>query len=213
MAKTDFFTGILGNAARAKILRFLFAAPGECRTADEIAAHSQVQRAAVTRELKALQKLGIVRDTPCERESTAKSAKGKEGAPSMKRVPGWAVDTLAEQYRALAAFIRETEPSAQDSIMEKLKGIGRTKLVIASGCFVEEERGPSRLDLLIVGDRINERKVSTALRAAEAQHGREIAYAVFTSDEFKYRYDIRDRLIRDVLDYPHQILVDKLGII
>jgi hypothetical protein len=64
--------------------------------------------------------------------------------------------------------------------------------------------------MLIIGEKLNERKVATALRALEAEQGREVAYAVFTPDEFKYRLDVFDRLVRDVLDYPHRVVLDKL---
>src|SRR3989344_4479321 len=43
----------------------------------------------------------------------------------------------------------------------------------------------------------------------ETAPGREIRYAVFSTPEFRYRLTIQDRLIRDTLDYPHLVLLDK----
>ena len=41
--------------------------------------------------------------------------------------------------------------------------------------------------------------------------GRELRYALLSSDDLLYRLTVSDRLIRDVLDYPHRIVLDKLG--
>lgn len=204
----DILIGLLGNTARAKVLRFLFASPHESRTYHDIASHAQLSIATARRELKMLEKLGII-----HARSSAPQHKKKGAVSRAKREMGWVVTTEHEMYRVVAAFVRDTEPDAKEGVMEKLKGIGSTKLLIASGCLVEGEESPSRLDLLIVGDRINERKVSAALRTIEAHYGREVAYAVFSTTEFRYRYDIRDRLVRDILDYPHQVLLDKLRLL
>jgi hypothetical protein len=43
--------------------------------------------------------------------------------------------------------------------------------------------------------------------------GKELRYAFFSTDEFKYRMSMYDKLVRDILDYPHKVLLDKLGIL
>jgi hypothetical protein len=47
----------------------------------------------------------------------------------------------------------------------------------------------------------------------EAEIGKELRYAYFSTDEFRYRLSMYDKLIRDILDYPHRVLLDKLGIL
>jgi hypothetical protein len=49
--------------------------------------------------------------------------------------------------------------------------------------------------------------VNSHIRALEAEIGREIVYAVFDYKEFLYRLNMYDKLIRDVLDFPHKVLV------
>ena len=46
----------------------------------------------------------------------------------------------------------------------------------------------------------------------ESEIGKELRYAFFDTQEFKYRMSIYDKLVRDILDYPHTVLVDKMGI-
>ena len=46
----------------------------------------------------------------------------------------------------------------------------------------------------------------------EAELGREIRYASFATEDFRYRTGVYDRLLRDVFDYPHRLLIDKIGL-
>ncbi len=209
MAKTDFLAELLDNQVRAKIIRLFCATPAACFTAEEITQRSQIPSAKTTeKELKVLQKLGLVRPTRCARE-----VKQKSGSSGRKvQVPGWTGNPTNDYFKVLGVFVRDTEPAAEESILGKLKGAGNIKLVVASGFFAAVENNPSRIDLLIVGEKLNERKIASALRSIEAQHGREIAYAAFSTQDFRYRLDIYDRLIRDVLDYPHHVLLDLLKV-
>jgi len=50
----------------------------------------------------------------------------------------------------------------------------------------------------------------TAVADIEANFGRELRFATFTTEDFAFRVDVKDRLLRDVFDYPHEIIVDKL---
>jgi len=83
-------------------------------------------------------------------------------------------------------------------------------LTILSGIFINEEN--SRVDLFIVGDSIKKRKLFVFLRDLEAEVGKEIDYVVFSTADFNYRYDMFDRFIRDVLEKPHEKLINKLRI-
>jgi hypothetical protein len=41
----------------------------------------------------------------------------------------------------------------------------------------------------------------------EAEIGGELSYAVFETKEFLYRLNMYDKLVRDILDYPHEVVV------
>ena len=66
--------------------------------------------------------------------------------------------------------------------------------------------------MLVVGDRMKERKLRTAVRRLEAELGKEVRYSLLSSEQFFYRIGLNDHLVRDVLDYPHKIVLDKLNI-
>ena len=84
------------------------------------------------------------------------------------------------------------------------------KLAIAAGAFINSDS--SRIDLVIVGDKINRRKIESLLHQWEANAGRELTYALMSTEEFKYRLDMFDRFIRDVLESAHDKLINLLNI-
>ena len=94
-------------------------------------------------------------------------------------------------------------------VAKKVGGAGKIKLIITAGEFIQEE--DSRVDILIVGDGLRDSRLKAVIRDLEAHMGKELRYAAFSTGDFTYRLGIYDRLIRDVLDYPHQIIVDRLA--
>ena len=113
-------------------------------------------------------------------------------------------------YNELRTLVLKSNPASREKILSRLKTLGRIKLAILAGIFLNAEN--SRVDLLVVGDNIKKRKLSNFLRDLEAEVGREIDYVVFSSGDFNYRYDMFDRFIRDVLEKPHEKLINKLKI-
>jgi len=65
---------------------------------------------------------------------------------------------------------------------------------------------------LIVGDGIKNKSLANFLKDLESEVGKEIDYVVLTTADFKYRYDMFDRFIRDILEKPHEKLINKLKI-
>jgi len=113
-------------------------------------------------------------------------------------------------YNELRTLVLKSSPASKEKILSRLKSLGRVKLTILSGIFLNAEN--SRVDLLVVGDNIKKAKLSNFLRDLEAEVGKEIDYVVFSTADFNYRYDMFDRFLRDVLEKPHEKLINKLKI-
>ena len=50
-------------------------------------------------------------------------------------------------------------------------------------------------------------KIEEGIRKLEAEIGAELVYAIFDTKEFIYRLNMYDKLVRDILDYPHEVLL------
>ena len=61
--------------------------------------------------------------------------------------------------------------------------------------------------MLIVGDKLKRNKIEEGIHKLEALLGAEIVYAVFDTKEFNYRLNMYDKLVRDIIDYPHTVLI------
>ena len=93
----------------------------------------------------------------------------------------------------------------KQKLLNNFKNVGQIKLLVISGVFIKNNH--SRVDLLIVGDKIKRGKIEESIRKFEAEIGTELVYAVFSAKEFVYRLNMYDKFIRDILDYPHEILL------
>ena len=83
-------------------------------------------------------------------------------------------------------------------------------MVIVSGVFIQNPE--SRVDLLIVGDNLKKGAITRIVKTMEAEIGKELIFASFETPDFHYRLGMYDKLVRDILDYPHQKLLDKLNL-
>ena len=94
-------------------------------------------------------------------------------------------------------------------IVRRLSKVGKLKLVLISGVFTQDK--DSRVDMLVVGNNINKTTLSKVVKTIEAELGKELVYAFFETSDFEYRMSMYDKLIRDIMDYPHQVLLNKIS--
>ena len=113
-------------------------------------------------------------------------------------------------YNELKTLVLKSSPASKKKILKRLKDLGKINLAILSGIFVNAEN--ARVDLLVVGDNIKQKKLSNFFKDLEAEIGKEIDYVVLSTQDFKYRYDMFDRFILDVLEKPHEKLINKIKI-
>jgi hypothetical protein len=91
-----------------------------------------------------------------------------------------------------------------------VRKIGNIKLLVLGGIFRNNEADGA--DLLIVGDKINSRKLTTFLKDLEAEVGKELNCASMSAKEFNYRYDMYDRFVRDLINENKDVLINKLNL-
>ena len=113
-------------------------------------------------------------------------------------------------YNELKELVAKASPASKEEMLKRLKSLGKIKLALLAGVFINSDT--SRADLLIVGDNIKPAKFNNFIRKLEAEVCKEIGYALMTTKEFHYRYDMYDRFIRDLLDFKHEKLINKLKI-
>lgn len=187
----DALAKLFGSSARVKLLRLFLFNEQESFTVQDAAFRAKVGKEAARKEIKLLADAKILRK---------RTAKGPAQFASNPRYP---------HYEALRIFLRSSTGVTDDNIVGLLRRAGTLRVVALSGLFTGvPEPG---IDILVVGDKLDDRTLSTAVHALEAELGRELRYASFTTEDFRYRVGVYDRLVRDVFDYPHRTILDKIG--
>jgi hypothetical protein len=173
---------LLGSLARVKIMRLFLLNQGEGFTSKDIAKRSRVSKDALRKELKLLASIGFIK----------------------KRSKDFIFNPTFKYGTEIEGLLVNSDTVDSESILEIFKKTGKVKLVIASGVFIKNK--DSRVDLLIVGDKLKRSKIEDGVRRLEAEIGMELVYAVFDGKEFAYRLNMYDKLIRDILDFPHEVI-------
>lgn len=200
----DAFAKILGGAARLKLLRLFLFNPGNTFAKEEVIQRLKISPKSATREVGLLEKSGLIK-----RKMVTLERPGARGVRKV-RAQGWIVDQAFPFFPLLQRFLIDTTLLEKDEIVARLRSAGRIDLLVVSGVFAKHWE--ARLDLLVVGSRLKEATLEEGIKGMEAELGRELHYAVLSTEEFYYRRSIQDRLIRDVMDFPHEVLIDRVGL-
>ena len=173
---------ILGSPARVKIMRLFLLNPKNGFSRKDIIKRSRVNPNTVSREIKLLASIDFIK-----RHKTT-----------------WFFDPLFKYGGELERLLVGADTLDKKTIADNFKKVGRVKLLLVSGIFIKNK--DTRVDLLIVGDKMKRSKIEEEVRKLEAEIGTELVYAVFDTKEFIYRLDMYDKLVRDILDFPHEVI-------
>ncbi len=175
---------ILGSQARVKIMRLFLLNPTIGFTSQEVEKRSRVNKALVNKELKLLSSINFTK----------------------KRNQDWYFNTAFKYATEVEDLLINSDSLDKNIILETFKKVGKIKLLVVSGIFIKEK--DSRVDLLIVGDKLRKSKIEDGMRKLEAEIGAELTYSVFETKEFIYRINMYDKLVRDILDFPHDVILE-----
>lgn len=159
-------------------------------TAIEVAKGVRAPRAKVSTELLALTKSGIVIMRP------------------PRKVPRFLISEahpLVPHLREL--LIEAMNPNDRD-ILAAFRGVSGLLFLVVAGVLAHDERGS--VDLLIVSRNPHSSKVPRAVARVERLAGLTLRYSVMDLEEYQKRRQSFDRMLRDVLDFSHRILVMRL---
>lgn len=196
---------LFGGAAIVKILRLFLMNPDEIIEKKDVEKRAKINSTDATKELKMLEEIGLVKH-----RSFFKDKKYKSGKIKKVREKGYLVDNTHKLFLPLQSLLIKNSPMSSNSMIKKLNRHGKVNLVVISGIFIQDP--DSRVDLLVVGDSIKEKSMKNTISVIESEIGKQIRYTIFETNDFKYRLGVYDRLIRDILDYPHQVILDKIGL-
>lgn len=193
---------LFGSTARVKLLRFFLFNPSKEFTFDEISRRARLVRRTARTEINALERAGVIRKKQVYVQVDGKSKK--------TRAVGYTLNEKFTELAALQTFLFETAPINQKTLLRHLRKAGKLDFVAMCGVFVREFE--HRLDVLVAMKEVPQSKIEAAIRSLESELGIEIRFAALESEDLVYRVGLHDKLTRDVFDYKHTILIDKLDV-
>lgn len=184
---------LFGSKTRVKLLQLFYGNPNRSFYVREITRKIDEQINSVRRELSNLLNIGII------------------VSDNNNNKLYYEVNQEFDFYAPLATIFGgnttqiAAKPIADADQLEGLKAIGRVELALYTGQFTRDES--SGIDALFVGD-INTHALQKFVTDLEAKEGKEIRYTVMSLEDFKYRQQVKDRFINNVIDAKKQVLVD-----
>ncbi len=198
---------LFGSPSRVKLMRLFLMNPEDVFDVAEMRKRSRVLGATLRKEVTLLENIGLIKQRMMIKMRPKRSGRG--GELEKRKVNGYGMDSRFPYLAALRALVTEIALGKED-VAARFRNCGQLKLIIVAGIFLDEES--SRIDILLVGDKMKKPLIESALRRLEAELGKELIYAVMETPDFEYRFGIYDKFIRDIIDYPHLVVLNKLNL-
>jgi hypothetical protein len=219
---------LFGSNTRVKILKLFLSQPENKFYIRQISRDLRLQLNSVRRELDNLEQFGLLISNPTIVDARAKeedeyldfnkAAKIKKVDKPKKQLKKsvsklekkyYQINTNFVIYEEIKSLVVKAQVLYERDFIKKLAKAGQTRLLILTGFFVNQ---PNKLaDLLIVG-RFNKNKLHKLIKDLEDELGREVNYALMNTSEFKYRRDITDVFLYDILENKKIVIIDEFGL-
>ncbi len=190
---------LFGSKTRVKLLQLFYSNPNRSFYVREITRKIDEQINSVRRELSNLLNIGIIVSDNNNNKLYYEVNQSYDFYEPLAAIFG------GENKQQVAA-----QPIADADHKDELRALGRVDLALYTGQFTRDES--AGIDALFVGD-INAHALQKYITDLEAKEGKEIRYTLMSMDDFKYRQQVKDRFINNVIDAKKQILVDTQGLL
>jgi hypothetical protein len=197
----DILGKLLGGVGRVKIMRLFLLNPEQGFETSDTAERSRLSASIARRTMSSLVAMNFVKKKSFIKEITD----GRSGKVKKKRVQGYFLNLEFPYIQELRALLIEGDFMKHDDIARRFRPAGKVQLLVVSGIFMK--KSASRLDVLVVGDNIRKSYIQKTIAVLESELGTELSYALFDTNDFKYRVSMYDKLLRDVFEYPHERLI------
>lgn len=179
---------LLHSPTRIKILKFFIFQPDVRATAKVVAGTIGVSQSSLEKEIRALVRHNII------------SAR-RQGKSIF-----YTVNRAHYLREALELFLQSATNVDHRIIADVFRGTRGLTCAVASGMLVDDSRATIDLLLVVRKKHAYDPGITRAMKRAEKLIALPLRYAVLEVKEFEERFEARDRLLRDVFEFPHAIL-------
>ncbi|MDD5527487.1 MAG: hypothetical protein PHO56_00735 [Patescibacteria group bacterium] len=209
---------LFGSHSRVKILKAFLFHPEERYYIRQLSRDLSLQVNSVRRELENLEEFGLLlsgaesgaenREGLIEEKNSDRPAFAKASADKQEK-KYFRVNRDFPLFEDVKGLIIKSQLLHKDDLSKDLLKAGSIKLLVLTGAFVNDFKAPT--DMLIVG-KINKERLLKIIRNLEKDLGREVNFTLLAASEFKYRRDIADIFLYNLLEKEKIIVIDEIGI-
>lgn len=190
---------LFGSKTRVKLLKLFYGNPNRAFYVREITRKIDEQINSVRRELSNLLNVGII---------TSDTTNNKLYYEVNQKYEYY--DPLLVIFGGKKVNLQSTDDQVEVVNDEEFRSLGHVELIVFTGQLTRDPNVPA--DVLIVGS-VNKNAVDKYIAGLEAEEGKELKYTVMKTDEFRYRKQIRDRFISQLLNAKKQVVLDRLDLL
>ncbi|MFO0743475.1 MAG: hypothetical protein U0469_00250 [Candidatus Paceibacterota bacterium] len=177
---------------RLKILRFFLANADNSFKMDEIEERTKIKRDKIKKEVAFLSGSSFL-----------------DRVVDGKGYSSFRLNNNFEHKEALYDLVFDFQNINKKLIIDKLKKIGRIKLLYFTGVFVNDV--DADIDIVIVADNMKQKEINRAISDLNSIFANKLRLLIMDVEEFDYRYKMFDRFLRLVLEGRKIVIVDKLA--
>ncbi|RJR31267.1 hypothetical protein C4569_02380 [Candidatus Parcubacteria bacterium] len=190
---------LFGSKTRVRLLMLMLNNPEKSYFLREIARTLGMQLNSIRREVGNLEKNGIIR-------SVAKAGGEKEKNKQQNK-KYYSINTDSVIFAELKALFLKGQLLLEKKLIREIEKISQVYYLVLTGNFVGLEKGST--DLLLVG-KVNRNEMHRIVRKFEKELNRQVNFTVMSLKEFRYRKDITDKFLYDILENKKIVIIDKL---
>jgi predicted transcriptional regulator len=198
---------LFGSKTRVKLLNLFYSNPNRAFYVREITRKVDEQINSVRRELANLLSIGIIDSESNNNRLYYEVNQEYEHYKALSLVFGGKTTRTVKKKAAKGEEATEEteEVTVEHPLAKDIRSLGRVELALLTGVFTRD--GLAGVDVLIVGD-VNQSKLNKFMSDLEKEENRELRYTVIPTSNFKYRQQINDRFINNVLSAKKQIIIN-----
>lgn len=202
MKQLDILGKLFGSLVRVKLMKVFLLNQETVFTIDDLAVRLRVKPKAVKEDLALLVRIGFIKPKSIIKVTV------KTKSSIRKKIKGFSMNKEFILEESLRGLLVDSSSMHVQELPARFSKAGKMSLFIVSGLFLQD--ADRSLDMMMVGDRLDRKLIDRKIKELESEIGKELRYSVFDTSEFMYRLNMYDKLLRDVLDYPHEKLISKI---
>lgn len=207
----DVIEKLFNAPVRGRLLKLFFMNPDVQFSARDASCQAKVLPRHFLAEARRLIKVGVLKSV----RTKILPVDGGRGvarrtAPRPVRTELFSTNSEFPLFSELRNLVVRSAPYAKGQLVGKLRRLGNIKLAVLAGVFIDNPT--SRVDLLLVGDGFRKSQMKSLIGRLEAEIGKELKYVAMSPQEFRYRMDMYDRFVQEVLESPHEAVINRMGV-